>query len=69
MIWKRKPMDRKWKTTRPDATNIVKTVEDSLNKIAYRDDSQICKLLFEKYICSGVESPRTEIIIKSVEDD
>lgn len=31
-----------WKTTRPDASNELKIIEDALNGIAYHDDSQIC---------------------------
>jgi len=33
-----------WHTSRPDLDNIVKIIEDSLNGIAYEDDSQIVKV-------------------------
>lgn len=36
-------------TKKPDADNIAKIVLDSLNGIAYRDDSQIINLMVEKY--------------------
>lgn len=35
-------------TTKPDIDNIVKSVFDGLNNIAYKDDSQICSLSVEK---------------------
>lgn len=31
-----------WKTTKPDEDNLKKLVQDSLNKIAYVDDAQVC---------------------------
>ena len=35
-------------TKKPDIDNIVKSVFDGLNKIAYKDGSQICSLSVEK---------------------
>lgn len=49
-------------TTKPDLSNLVKAIEDALNGIAYKDDSQIVKLTAEKYY--GV--PRTEIEVKEL---
>lgn len=36
------------KTTKPDLDNIVKSITDSLNGIAYKDDAQITSLLAYK---------------------
>ena len=36
------------KTTKPDLDNIVKSITDSLNGIAYKDDSQLTSLLAHK---------------------
>lgn len=47
-------------TKRPDLDNIAKSVLDSLNGIAYNDDSQIVTLVVSKYYSS---EPRTEIRI------
>lgn len=49
-------------TKKPDTSNILKIIEDALNKIAYNDDSQIVESSIEKYY-SG-DSPRTEVVIK-----
>lgn len=35
-------------TKKPDADNIAKVILDSLNKIAYKDDTQIIELLVKK---------------------
>ena len=37
-----------WHTQRPDLDNICKSVSDSLNGIAYEDDSQIASLVATK---------------------
>lgn len=36
--------DARWKTSRPDLSNVVKLLEDSLNGIAWRDDAQVASL-------------------------
>ena len=32
-----------WKTSKPDLDNLVKTIKDALNGVAYHDDSQVCQ--------------------------
>ena len=34
--------------SKPDADNVVKTIKDALNKIAYHDDAQVCQMHVEK---------------------
>lgn len=48
---------------KPDYDNIVKSVADALNKVAYEDDRQIVSGCFEKYYS---ERPRTEIEIREI---
>jgi len=48
-------------TVKPDASNIAKAVEDALNGIAYRDDSQIVQLFVTK-----AYAVRDEIHIKAM---
>lgn len=36
-------------TTKPDIDNVVKCVCDALNKVAYKDDTQVIRLSAEKY--------------------
>jgi len=47
-------------TKKPDADNIAKIILDSLNGIAYTDDSQVVNLKIEKHYS---EKPRVEIEI------
>lgn len=51
-------------TKKPDVDNIAKIVCDALNKIAYRDDTQVVKLTVEKYYANN---PRVEVYLKEVE--
>lgn len=50
-------------TKKPDIDNLIKSVLDALNGIAYSDDSKIIKVAAEKQYS---EKPRTELIIKEV---
>ena len=50
--------------TKPDVTNIAKGIEDALNGIIYKDDSQIVDLHISKYYS---DRPRVEVQIKELE--
>ncbi|WP_417203733.1 RusA family crossover junction endodeoxyribonuclease [Acetoanaerobium sticklandii] len=50
-------------TKRPDIDNILKSITDSLNGVAYEDDSQIVEVLARKYYSS---SPRVEITMYEI---
>lgn len=62
--WKTKPTPRYHHTIKPDADNCVKAVKDSLNQIAWRDDSQVCSLRVTKVVASGDEQPHTVIEVR-----
>ncbi len=62
-IWKTKPMPRELKATKPDADNMAKAILDSLNKTAWRDDSQVHLGGVYRYIASGAEQPHTVVTI------
>ncbi len=47
-------------TKKPDSDNISKIILDALNKVAYKDDSQIVDLTVRKY---WSEEPRVEVNI------
>lgn len=55
-----------WMTKKPDADNIIKIILDGLNKVAFYDDAQVCKLYFEK---KYAEIPRVEITIKNLKEN
>ena len=50
-------------TTRPDASNVLKAVEDALNGLAFHDDSQIVEILVQKYYS---RTPRAEISVEGM---
>ena len=51
-------------TKKPDMDNVVKVIADSLNQVAYRDDTQIVDCQCRKFYS---EAPRVEVIIRSIE--
>jgi Holliday junction resolvase RusA-like endonuclease len=57
MIWKKRPMPRAHHGKRPDCENLVKSTQDALSGLVYRDDCQIAKLFAEKVIAAGDEQP------------
>lgn len=50
-------------TKKPDSDNIIKSVCDSLNGIAYRDDAQIVEVVFRKFYG---DYPRIEVYIGDI---
>lgn len=54
------------KTSSPDADNITKAICDGLNKVAWKDDSQIVALkVYKEYS----DTPRVDVIINALEED
>ena len=50
-------------TKKPDMDNVVKIIADSLNQVAYRDDTQIVDCQCRKFYS---ENPRVEVTIREV---
>lgn len=53
-------------TKKPDCDNVAKIILDSLNGIAYHDDSQICELTVEKLYG---EQPRVVLTLSKLEEN
>lgn len=55
----------------PDLSNIVKALEDALNRLAYVDDRQICSYAEARKVWTVTpdEAPRLEIALTSLEAD
>lgn len=53
-------------TKKPDIDNLCKSILDSLNKVAFKDDSQVYMLLGTK---NYGDTPRVEVEIVEVEDE
>lgn len=50
-------------TKKPDMDNVMKVVADSLNQVAYKDDTQIVDAQCRKFYS---EKPRIEVVIKQI---
>jgi Holliday junction resolvase RusA-like endonuclease len=53
-------------TKKPDSDNIAKIILDSLNKVAYNDDSQIVEIAVKKLYSL---TPRVELVLSRAEVD
>lgn len=52
-------------TKKPDIDNIAKSILDSINNIAYHDDSQVTDLITRKWYG---EEPRVEVILEELNE-
>jgi len=59
-------LEKIFKKSRPDLDNLIKSVCDGLNEVAWKDDAQIFELYARK---KYGEVPRTEVKIDFVEED
>jgi Holliday junction resolvase RusA-like endonuclease len=49
--------------TKPDIDNVVKVVCDALNSVAYRDDTQVIRVIGEKVYS---DEPKLEVLIREL---
>ena len=50
---------------KPDLDNVAKIILDSLNKIAFDDDSQVIRLIVEKHFS---DKPRVEVTLRELDE-
>lgn len=50
---------------KPDSDNIIKVICDALNGLAYHDDSQVCRVYFEK---TYAQIPCVKVEIKAIRE-
>lgn len=53
-------------TKKPDADNVTKIILDALNGVCFHDDSQICRVYFEKMYA---ENPEIRILIRNIKEN
>ena len=58
--------ERKYKETRPDLSNLIKSLEDGLQSVAFNDDAQIVSLSAEKIYGAFGESPHIEVTLEAL---
>lgn len=60
------PVPRRPKAGRPDPDNIAKAVMDAGNGILFADDSQVARLVVEKFVGAQGEAPRVELVVEAI---
>jgi len=66
LMFKTRSMPRVLHAKKPDIDNLLKSVCDALNGLAWRDDCQVCEVVGEKWIAAGYEGPHVVIRIKEL---
>jgi Holliday junction resolvase RusA-like endonuclease len=59
---------RLWHTKKPDRDNLAKSVQDCLNGLLYRDDSQICNGYLMKFIATENEQPHVVVCVAKLDE-
>jgi Holliday junction resolvase RusA-like endonuclease len=54
-------------TTRPDCSKLIRSTEDALTGVVFRDDGQVVQLHVEKEYAGVGESPRAVVIVTPLE--
>ena len=66
---KRDPRPLRRHAKKPDADNVAKLVKDAIKGVVYGDDSQVARLLVEKWICPQEDNgPRTFVAVTEIEE-
>lgn len=58
--------ERKYKSTRPDLSNLIKSFEDGLQSVAFNDDAQIVSCTTEKIYGAVDEEPHIEFTLEEL---
>lgn len=61
---KRKALSGTPYTGRPDIDNVAKCIQDALNGLAYRDDSQVTELVINMRYCSLTEEAHVSVFVE-----
>lgn len=69
LVWKTRPMPRQWHTAKPDRDNLMKSLQDALNGLLYKDDSQLCEGSVSKVIAAGWEQSHTLVTIRTLNNE
>lgn len=64
--WRKRPVERRPKHTRPDAENVAKAIQDAGTGLLWLDDSQITRLIVEKFVGAQEEAPYVELVVREM---
>lgn len=65
-IYSTKPRKSIYCTNKPDCTNILKSVEDGMKNICFKDDKDVAKQETAKYWCFDRKEERVEVNVKEL---
>ena len=65
-FYKKTAKETKYKGTRPDLDNLQKLLQDCMNGLLFKDDSQIVQLTTSKYESNNIEECGLQIFISEV---
>jgi len=60
---KLRPSAPRWPAVRPDLTKLIRSTEDALSGLAWRDDAQIVEQIARKVYCVGPQPPGAWIMV------
>jgi len=66
LTWARRPMPRAQHVTKPDADNLMKSLCDALNGVAWVDDAQVVDARLAKCYAAGNEAPHVAVEIETI---
>lgn len=66
---KREPVPARYRTSKPDGDNLLKSIADALNGIAYLDDAQVVIASVEKWDAAQGEAGHTVVVVDSMEGE
>jgi Holliday junction resolvase RusA-like endonuclease len=64
---KREPLPRRRRIGRPDPDNLGKAAMDAANGVLFEDDSQVARLVVEKWTAAQGEAPHVRITVRHID--
>lgn len=55
-------------TKKPDASKLVRSLEDALSGVVYRDDAQIVEIIAAKHYAALTDSPRVDVRVEATQE-
>jgi Holliday junction resolvase RusA-like endonuclease len=67
--WKSKLQVAYWHTSKPDADNILKAIQDALTHVLWNDDAQIVSATVSKCVCGAGQQVGVQLIARLLGSD
>ncbi len=66
-VWVTKPMPRYRHHGKPDRDNLMKSTQDAMEGVLFKNDSQLCDGTIQKWVAAGDEEPHVEVTLEVIE--